>query len=62
MAVALLMEHAGARVDGGVQSFEGVLPGRAQVTLEWSYLDKLIGVALDRDRGSRHPDRLGHFR
>lgn len=50
MAVALLMEHAGARVDGGVQSFEGVLPGRAQVTLEWSYLDKLIGVALDRDR------------
>lgn len=50
MAVALLKEHAGARVDGGVQSFEGDLPKSHNIQLDWSYLDKLIGIELDRGR------------
>ena len=50
-AVTLLCEHAGAEVDGGVQAFEGDgLPKPAPIRLDWSMLDTLIGVPLDRDR------------
>lgn len=51
LAVDLLRKFAGAQVEGGVQAFEGKgLPGPASIRLDWSTLDTLIGVALDRDR------------
>ncbi|MDC0600237.1 phenylalanine--tRNA ligase subunit beta [Flavobacteriales bacterium] len=50
LAVSLLIEHAGAQLDGGMQSFEGDLPSGSEVRLDWAYVDKLIGVPLDRDR------------
>lgn len=50
LAVDLLVEHAGAKVCGGVQRFEEGLPQGQAIRLDWSTLDKLIGVALDRDR------------
>lgn len=49
-AVALLMEHAGASVDGGLQMFQGELPQPATIRLDWSQLDGMIGIPLDRDR------------
>ncbi|MBL6645631.1 MAG: phenylalanine--tRNA ligase subunit beta [Flavobacteriales bacterium] len=49
-AVTLLMEYAGATVDGGVQAFRGTLPGPQVVNLSWDRLDTMIGIALDRDR------------
>lgn len=49
-AVAMLAECAGAEVDGGLQVFRGALPGPQAVTLAWDALDKLIGIALDRDQ------------
>ncbi len=49
-AVALLTEYAGARVDGGLQAFQGALPKPAGIRLDGEQLDRMIGVALDRDR------------
>ncbi len=49
-AVALLQEFAGAELDGGMQCHLGVLPGPAEVHLDWDKLDATIGMALDRDR------------
>ena len=49
-AVELLVECAGARVDGGLQVFKGQLPGHAAIALPWQTLDGMIGVALDRNR------------
>ena len=49
-AVELLVECAGARVDGGLQVFKGQLPGQAVIALPWQTLDGMIGVTLDRTR------------
>ena len=49
-AVELLVECAGARIDGGLQVFKGQLPGHAAIALPWQTLDGMIGVALDRNR------------
>ena len=50
-AVSLLCELTGAEVEGGVQAFGGEgLPGPVSIRLDWSALDTLVGVSLDRDR------------
>lgn len=49
-AVDLLVAHAGATVEGGLQRAEGTPPSTAEVRMEWAAMDQWIGISLDRDR------------
>lgn len=50
-AAALICAWTGGHVVGGYVHAEGDgLPGDAEVVLEWAALDRLIGVAIERDR------------
>ena len=50
-AATLLCDLAGAEPEGGVQAFQADgLPEPVAIRLDWSTLDTLIGVTLDRDR------------
>lgn len=50
-AAALICKWSGGNVVGGYVHAESAdLPGDAEVVLEWEALDRLIGVAVERDR------------
>ncbi|MDG2208702.1 MAG: phenylalanine--tRNA ligase subunit beta, partial [Flavobacteriales bacterium] len=46
----LLTEWAGAKVMGLSEASAGSLPGPAPVTLEWSFLDRIVGDSINHER------------
>lgn len=46
----LLMEWTGAKVIGLSEASAGSLPGPAPVTVEWSFLDRIVGDSINHER------------